>query len=92
MGQYDKSAEAIASAMKAINGHKDSPLCQNELARILGLIAYSQMHKRLAVSAEGFYRSAIEKFEKHSNSTEKDNRLDCAIMHRKLNLIHVSCI
>lgn len=73
LGEYDKSADALASAVKSLDRHKDGPLTEPILGRLLGLIAYAQLHKKLAVTAEGYFRASLEKFSK-SPYTQNDLR------------------
>ena len=55
-----RSAELLASALKAIDGHKEDPRSRPMLGRILSLIAFDNMSASMAVTAEGLFRSSLD--------------------------------
>jgi hypothetical protein len=61
IGDVSKAADAISSALTSLNAHRNHSAAKPYFGRVLGLLAYSSMHQQSAVTAEGFYRSAIEK-------------------------------
>lgn len=64
LGRYSESSDYLSSAMKAINQHSttSSNTTSPVLGKILRQIAYYHMCNTQAVTAEGLYRAALEKF------------------------------
>lgn len=64
LGQNEKCPDSLTPAILALDPHGSHPSVQPVLGRLIGLIAISHMHNKLAVTAEGYFRTSIEKLEK----------------------------
>ena len=66
----DGRFEILSSALKAMDNHKDNILCAPILGRTLGQIGIDNVLSTNAVTAEGLFRSSLDKF-KHSNNDKR---------------------
>ena len=71
LDDMDSRRETLSSALKAIDSHKDNIACIPILGRTLGQIAIDNVLSYQAVTAEGLFRSALDKF---ALSDHHDNR------------------
>jgi hypothetical protein len=62
-GKWKESLDYLGSAMKALKGHKNSAQGSPVLGKILRELAYYHMLNTQAVTAEGLFRSSLEKLE-----------------------------
>lgn len=69
-----RASELLASALKAIDGHKSHPKARPTLGRILNLIAFENMSASMAVTAEGLFRSSLDHLGPHSAHAANDVR------------------
>lgn len=69
-----RSSELLASALKAIDGHKANPRARPMLGRILNLIAFNNMSASMAVTAEGLFRSSLDHLGAGSAHAANDTR------------------
>jgi hypothetical protein len=65
--------EVLSSALKAIDHHKDNITCAPILGRTLGQIAIDNLLSTNAVTAEGLFRSALDKFKYSNTNNDKRN-------------------
>lgn len=63
LGEAAEAAEALGSALRALDPHKDALESHPALGRALSLMAFTNMGASLAVTAEGLFRSALDKFQ-----------------------------
>lgn len=61
--EKDKADSMLASALRALDPHKANLASHPALGRVLCSIAYINMSAAMAVTAEGLFRSAIDKLE-----------------------------
>ena len=69
-----RSAEVLASALKAVDKHQGNPKARPMLGRILSLIAFNNMSASLAVTAEGLFRSSLDHLNESSPYATHDVR------------------
>jgi len=62
-GQGAQASDQLAAALQALDAHKLSMPCQPALGRVLSAVAYANMAASKAVTAEGLFRSALDKLE-----------------------------
>lgn len=60
-GEADRQGDLVAAALKAVEGHTDSAAVQPVLGRVLALAAAAHADASNAVTAEGLFRSAVDK-------------------------------
>lgn len=62
LGKHEEGMSYLGSALKSLNKHANEPSVAPYIGRCLFLSASAHAHARDAVTAEGLFRAAIEKF------------------------------
>ena len=63
LGRPAEASAALSSALRALEPHKAALACHPVLGRVLCAVAYSNMAASMAVTAEGLFRSALDKLQ-----------------------------
>jgi tetratricopeptide (TPR) repeat protein len=75
-GSTAKSSDDLSSALKALERHGGDLSCQPVLGRVLCAVAYANLAASMAVTAEGLFRSALDKLEGPFGASDPRFRLE----------------